>query len=107
MESKIGTRVAEIIWSKHPNPTSPSMEVSQPYIITLNLINLDIMYNIINRLDKMMQVSSGLGGIDAAAWWYWSIRYVLSIRYLWEVIATFVWWIVTLTHHEWHTRTYL
>ena len=49
------TLVADVIFSKHPNCTSPALEAFNPYVSSPALIDLDITSDIVDRVPKMMK----------------------------------------------------
>ena len=53
------TLVADVLFSKHPNCTSPALEAFHPYFSSTSLINLDITSEIVGRLLKTMKGAAG------------------------------------------------
>ena len=63
-----GKNLAEIIVSKHPAPMQLSVEVFRQYEIIPTLMNINITADIVEQVDKAMQVMTRLAGIDSDTW---------------------------------------
>ena len=88
MDAQTGTSVANVLHFKHLDPTSPAFEAFHPYTSIPTLIDLEIMSNIIERMAKNMQGSSGTGGIDEKSWQDWTLHYGPFSRHFQEATAT-------------------
>ena len=53
------TLVADVIFSKHPNRTLPALEAFHPYFSSPNLIDLDIMSDIVDKVPNTMKGAAG------------------------------------------------
>ena len=53
------TLVADLLFFKHPNRTSPALEAFHPYVYSPALINLDIKSDIVDRVPNTMKGAVG------------------------------------------------
>ena len=61
----MGMLLAEVLASKHPNPTPLSVEGFPQYKEMSTLMYIDIIAYILKKLARAMQNAVGMGGIDA------------------------------------------
>ena len=83
--------VADVLASRHPDPTLSSMDTFLHYIEMLLLTDLDITVDIVARVAKNNQVTTGLGEINLDVWQDRTFYYSTSSQEICEDIGILGW----------------
>ena len=97
IDKKSGTRVLDVLHSKHPEAVIPDAAVLEEYAVVPAMKDLDVTCDTVTKVAGELSGAGGPGGVDAVALQHWLLRFGKDSFALREAVAEFTRWMANST----------